>query len=53
MSSFKDQVAQLQKDWASNPRWSNVRRNYSAEDVVRLRGSVKIQYTIEIGRAHV
>ncbi|MDH2295531.1 isocitrate lyase [Cobetia sp. 1AS1] len=35
-----DQIAALEKDWAENPRWKGVTRPYSAEDVVRLRGSV-------------
>ncbi len=42
----KDQIATLQKDWDTNPRWKNVKRNYSAEDVVRLRGSIQPEYTI-------
>ena len=41
----KQQVEKLQKDWDTNPRWKNVRRNYSAEDVIRLRGSVQPEYT--------
>ncbi len=43
--SFEAQVAQLEKDWASNPRWQDVRRPYAATDVVRLRGSVPIEYS--------
>ena len=39
-------VAALKKDWAENPRWKGIRRDYSAEDVVRLRGSLKIEYTL-------
>ena len=38
--SREQQIKQLEKDWAENPRWANVTRDYSAEDVVRLRGSV-------------
>ncbi|HEX5011881.1 MAG TPA: isocitrate lyase, partial [Planctomycetota bacterium] len=34
------------KDWAENPRWAGVKRGYSAEDVVRLRGSLKIEHTL-------
>ncbi len=37
---------QIEKDWAENPRWEGIERPYSAEDVLRLRGSVKIEYTI-------
>ena len=44
--SRAEQIEQLEKDWAENPRWANVRRDYSAEDVVRLRGSVIEEYTL-------
>jgi isocitrate lyase len=37
---------QLRKDWNENPRWKNVQRNYTPEDVVRLRGSLPIEYSI-------
>ena len=36
----------LKKDWADNPRWKDVQRGYSAEDVMRLRGSVPIEHTL-------
>ncbi|HLB85768.1 MAG TPA: isocitrate lyase, partial [Steroidobacteraceae bacterium] len=36
----------LQKDWQTKARWSGVKRTYSAEDVVRLRGSVQIEHTL-------
>jgi isocitrate lyase len=41
-----NEIAQLKKEWAENPRWKNTTRPYSAEDVVRLRGSVQIEYTL-------
>jgi isocitrate lyase len=41
----KEQIEALKKDWADNPRWLDVTRGYSAEDVVRLRGSVQPEYT--------
>jgi isocitrate lyase len=44
--SRAEQIKELEKDWASNPRWANVKRDYSAEDVVRLRGSVQPEYTL-------
>ena len=37
-------IANIQKDWNENPRWKNVKRTYSAEDVVRLSGSVHRAY---------
>lgn len=40
------EIARLKKDWAENPRWKGVTRPYSAEDVVRLRGSIKVENTI-------
>lgn len=40
----------LQNDWNKNPRWEGVTRNYSAEEVSSLRGSVRIRYTLsELG----
>jgi len=42
----KHDVAALKKDWAENPRWRGIRRDYGAEDVVRLRGSVRIEHTL-------
>jgi isocitrate lyase len=37
---------QITLDWTNNPRWTGVRRNYSAEDVVRLRGTVPIEHSL-------
>ena len=39
-NSFDDQVLTLDKDWNENPRWEGTVRDYTAADVVRLRGSV-------------
>lgn len=39
-------AADIQRDWDENPRWANVRRDYSAEDVVALRGSVVEEHTL-------
>ncbi|HEU4611555.1 MAG TPA: isocitrate lyase [Casimicrobiaceae bacterium] len=38
--------ARLRKDWAENPRWKGIERRYSAEDVVRLRGSLHIEHSL-------
>jgi isocitrate lyase len=46
MATREQQVQALAKDWAENPRWKGVTRNYTAEDVVRLRGSLQIEHTI-------
>ena len=44
--SFNKQVEDLEKDWANNDRWNGVKREYSAKDVVRLRGSILPQYSL-------
>jgi isocitrate lyase len=36
----------LQKHWDSSPRWEGITRNYNAKDVLRLRGSYKLDYSI-------
>ena len=36
----------IQKEWDSNPRWKNVKRDYSAEEVAKLSGSVNIEYSL-------
>ena len=42
LKSAKD----IQSDWDSNPRWKNVKRGYSADDVVRLSGSIAIEHSL-------
>lgn len=39
-------LEELKKDWSENPRWQGVTRPYSAEEVVRLRGTAKIEYSL-------
>jgi isocitrate lyase len=36
----------IERDWESNPRWEGITREYTAEDVLRLRGSIDIRYTL-------
>ncbi|MCU4182884.1 isocitrate lyase [Acidiferrimicrobium sp. IK] len=45
-SAFDAAVAELEKDWATNPRWNGIERPYSAADVVRLRGSLNVEHTV-------
>jgi isocitrate lyase len=42
----EQQIAQLERDWAENPRWKGIKRGYSAADVVKLRGSLAIEHTL-------
>ncbi len=37
---------ELETRWATDSRWNGIQRTYSAEDVVRLAGSVQIQHTL-------
>ncbi len=40
------EIAEIEKDWAQHPRWKNVTRPYSADDVIRLRGSLAVEHTL-------
>ena len=42
----EQQIAALEKDWATNPRWKGIKRGYIAADVVRLRGSFQVEHTL-------
>ncbi len=37
---------ELQREWSTSPRWNGVQRGYSAQDVVRLRGTVAIEHSL-------
>ena len=41
-----EQIKALESEWAESPRWKGVQRDYSAEDVVKLRGSLLIEHTL-------
>ena len=43
---LKGAAAELQHQWETDPRWAGIKREYTAEDVVRLRGSVQEEYTL-------
>jgi isocitrate lyase len=46
MANREQQAQALAKEWADNPRWKGIKRNYTADDVVRLRGSVQVEHTL-------
>ncbi|HMB57780.1 MAG TPA: isocitrate lyase [Arenimonas sp.] len=46
MSNSLRSAEQLKKDWQSSPRWAGIERGYTAEEVVRLRGTVAIDHSI-------
>ena len=40
------ETEQLRREWAEHSRWDGIERPYSAEDVFKLRGSVRIEYSL-------
>jgi isocitrate lyase len=46
MSTQQEKINALIADWASNPRWNGVERPYTAEEVFKLAGSYKIEYSL-------
>ena len=42
----QSQIQALEQEWRENPRWSGITRPYSAEEVLKLRGKYKLDYTI-------
>ncbi len=45
-NSYEAAVADLERQWSTDPRWAGVERTYGAADVVRLRGSVQPEHTL-------
>jgi len=39
-------AAQLEQEWRTSPRWRGITRRYSAQEVVRLQGSLRVEYTL-------
>jgi isocitrate lyase len=46
MHRRNESADELQRHWATHPRWNGIRRDYSAADVVRLRPSLFIEHTL-------
>ncbi|KGR87176.1 isocitrate lyase [Lysinibacillus odysseyi] len=46
MSTRQEKIETIKKDWAENPRWKGIERSYSAEEVVKLQGSVVVEQTL-------
>jgi len=41
-----EQVKQLERNWKEDGRWAGIERGYSAEEVIKLRGSIQIEHTL-------
>ncbi len=46
MTTMRDEALELAESWAADPRWEGITRPYSAEDVIRLRGSFAVEHTL-------
>ena len=46
MDRISEQASQLRSEWQDNPRWAGTERTYTAEDVIRLRGSVQEEHAL-------
>ena len=46
METISQQAANLRESWETDQRWAGIRRDYSAQDVIRLRGSVVEEHTL-------
>lgn len=44
--TIKEAAMKLTESWKSDKRWAGIERPYTAEDVIRLRGSVQIEHTL-------
>ncbi|KAB2856650.1 MAG: isocitrate lyase, partial [Anaerolineae bacterium] len=45
-TTIQQQEQQLEREWQTNPRWQGIQRPYSAMDVLRLRASILVEYTL-------
>jgi isocitrate lyase len=46
VETISQQAAKLSETWQTDPRWKDTERTYSAEDVVRLRGTIQEEFTL-------
>ncbi|HXS03447.1 MAG TPA: isocitrate lyase [Rhodanobacter sp.] len=46
MKNHLPTAEQISLDWKNNARWTGVQRNYSADDVARLRGTVQVEHSL-------
>jgi len=46
METISQQAANLQSQWETDQRWATIERTYTAQDVIRLRGSVVEEHTL-------
>ncbi len=45
-TNIKEAAQTLEKEWQSNPRWNGIKRAYTAEEVLKLKPSIDVKYTL-------
>ncbi|MEL6562547.1 MAG: isocitrate lyase, partial [Bacteroidota bacterium] len=48
-----EKITALETEWTNNPRWKGIKRNYTAEDVLNLRGTIHIEHSLARNGANV
>jgi isocitrate lyase len=46
VTHYEQEAARLAEEWKNSPRWEGISRDYTTDDVVRLRGSIREQHTL-------
>jgi isocitrate lyase len=46
VETISQQATRLQREWETDPHWKDTARTYSAQDVIRLRGTMREEYTL-------
>jgi isocitrate lyase len=46
MPRITEEASRLEQEWASNPRWEGITRDYTGREVVELRGSIREEHTL-------
>ncbi|MEL6193404.1 MAG: isocitrate lyase [Bacteroidota bacterium] len=46
MNNRAQQIDELISEWLGNPRWKDIKRPYTAKEVINLRGSIKVEHTL-------
>jgi isocitrate lyase len=47
-ATIRTEAAEIQRSWATSERWAGIRRDYNPQDVVKLRGSVRLEHTLAV-----
>ncbi len=43
---IRHETAAMERTWAADDRWRGIQRSYTAADVIRLRGAIRIEHTL-------